>query len=447
MAIPNFSNQTTALWKYDVIVDNPPSASYNNPLGTYIIRAESLTVASGTTPNFRSYAKRRWALPFHNYSKRADRWTDTPFTLSQRYVVGTNASRYSYSNTTVQALSGAPFGYFSSVASDDPTQKVIAKLQDQISTGNADLAVSLAEAHKTAAMVAKTATRIAGALKALRRVDIAGFSNALGITISKKQRSVFYRRARLLEVGPVPFKWHKHPVTGRKYRFYPKPILQESKLQDFMSQTWLEYTYGWKPLLQDVYNTAKASASIGIEMSGQVRYVRASSKGTVSYAKRYTQNQFEYLVNCKRDISVQMGITYKIEGGGPSFTHAFGLDNPLTVAWELVPFSFVADWFLPVGTAIRSLTAYNGLVFAGGWKTTRHAWTCTVNVYGSKPWATGGGTWFVESCGGNFNQTIFIINRVGLSDFPSYGFPTFKNPLSVSHMTSAIALLQTFFKK
>jgi hypothetical protein len=43
-----------------------------------------------------------------------------------------------------------------------------------------------------------------------------------------------------------------------------------------------------------------------------------------------------------------------------------GLLNPATVAWELVPYSFIADWFVPVGDYLTGLTADCGLVFKGG---------------------------------------------------------------------------------
>jgi hypothetical protein len=38
-----------------------------------------------------------------------------------------------------------------------------------------------------------------------------------------------------------------------------------------------------------------------------------------------------------------------------------GLTNPLVVAWELIPFSFVADWFIQVGDYLTALTALQGL--------------------------------------------------------------------------------------
>ncbi|DAD51393.1 maturation protein [ssRNA phage Zoerhiza.1_33] len=40
-----------------------------------------------------------------------------------------------------------------------------------------------------------------------------------------------------------------------------------------------------------------------------------------------------------------------------AWAQAFGLDKPLTVAWNAIPFSFVVDWFVDVGEWIDSLQA------------------------------------------------------------------------------------------
>jgi len=44
-----------------------------------------------------------------------------------------------------------------------------------------------------------------------------------------------------------------------------------------------------------------------------------------------------------------------------SLINAFGLDNPLAIAWEVVPFSFVVDWFLPINRYLKNISALNGL--------------------------------------------------------------------------------------
>lgn len=50
-----------------------------------------------------------------------------------------------------------------------------------------------------------------------------------------------------------------------------------------------------------------------------------------------------------------------------------GLTNPAEVAWEVVPFSFVIDWFIPVGNFLSSLDSLVGvqdLTVCRGYKTT-----------------------------------------------------------------------------
>lgn len=439
---PNYSYLNTGSWSYDVLYPDG-SGSYGNYIGQTLIDAEALTVQSAVTENYPF--RKKYTLPFNGYQKRFDSWRDSRASLEQ-FFTG-NGNTYKYHGVTLGVLGISIFSYFSSVTVPDPTQKVVSKLQNEISLGKSDLLTSLAEAHKTAEMVATTATRIYKALKALKRADIAGFSNALGVTSSRREAKRWRQRSRLAGLTPPPFVWSKHPVTGKRYRYYPKAVVNETKLKDFMAQTWLEYTYGWKPLLQDVYNAAQASASIGIEMSNAVRSVRARSSESVEFKDKYQQSQFAVDVYCSRTVYLEMGLNFRIEDGGPTFHTAFGLDNPATMLWEVIPFSFVADWFLPVGKAIASLSAYNGLTFVSGWKSSRQVWNCTVNAGPGAPWATGGGVWHVKSYKGQFYQKIVIINRSLVYEFPQYGFPQFKNPLSVSHMTSAISLLQTFFKK
>jgi hypothetical protein len=50
-----------------------------------------------------------------------------------------------------------------------------------------------------------------------------------------------------------------------------------------------------------------------------------------------------------------------------------GLTNPASMAWAALPYSFVVDWLLPVGTMLGALSAPVGLKFQTGYTTTR-AW-------------------------------------------------------------------------
>jgi hypothetical protein len=41
-----------------------------------------------------------------------------------------------------------------------------------------------------------------------------------------------------------------------------------------------------------------------------------------------------------------------------------GITNPLLVAWDAVPLSFVVDWFLPVNNWLKQLDTYSGFTLA-----------------------------------------------------------------------------------
>lgn len=60
-------------------------------------------------------------------------------------------------------------------------------------------------------------------------------------------------------------------------------------------------------------------------------------------------------------------LDYLQSNGAP--TGAFsrlGITNPALIAWELLPWSFVADWFVPVGDYLSLLDATLGWDFQGG---------------------------------------------------------------------------------
>jgi hypothetical protein len=115
---------------------------------------------------------------------------------------------------------------------------------------------------------------------------------------------------------------------------------------------------------------------------------------------------------------------------------ALGLTNPLSVAWELTPWSFVADWVLPIGQLIDTLDAYNGKSFIGGTSTEFYRVDAKrVNrIVREAPLSHADST-----CG--YLHWRYM-NRTVLTDFPRASMKLhIKNPLSVTHALDALALL------
>lgn len=65
----------------------------------------------------------------------------------------------------------------------------------------------------------------------------------------------------------------------------------------------------------------------------------------------------------------EVKIVYKVENRTLASLNSLGLVNPLSLAWELLPMSFVVDWFIPIGGFLRQLTAPLGLEFTYGYET------------------------------------------------------------------------------
>lgn len=115
-----------------------------------------------------------------------------------------------------------------------------------------------------------------------------------------------------------------------------------------ISSRWLELQYGWLPLLGDCYEAAKA-----YELSSDTRSqrIRASSGGTFFFeGSQSTPNYISVGTGLKR-YSILAELTENL-----SVSRGLGLTDPLSVAWEIIPYSFVIDWFLPIGLYLENLS-------------------------------------------------------------------------------------------
>lgn len=114
------------------------------------------------------------------------------------------------------------------------------------------------------------------------------------------------------------------------------------------SQAWLEWRYGWRILGYDInsvveYLNHPIRDSIVEGRAGQsyTRYDEVVRPFSGYYVRHNTVGQL------KKDLSVRANVNVKFRGKS---SNAFV--SPAVTGWELIPFSFVADWFVGVGDAI-----------------------------------------------------------------------------------------------
>jgi len=162
-----------------------------------------------------------------------------------------------------------------------------------------------------------------------------------------------------------PLKSLREGVTGfynaAKERCLKAPKRHRDRLA---SDTWLEYSFGWAPLISDVQDGAKAASRIANDFHRSIM-VKARSNFTKSNAGvlgtiGVSQSGLEYRPICVDTFSAD--VTYLAEIGltvhnFPQSLVDLGLApwSVVPAVWEAIPWSFMVDYFLNVGSMLTAL--------------------------------------------------------------------------------------------
>lgn len=144
--------------------------------------------------------------------------------------------------------------------------------------------------------------------------------------------------------------------SGRAISDFIRILRQpRSKSELAIANRWLQYQYGLKPLMSDLYGTTEALAK-GIR-SGMYQHVR--SRVSDGYNREFKSSDGNFVTHFVK-ATINGTARYKISDPSLKQLSQFGITNPLLLAWELIPYSFVIDWMFPVGNFLSSLDALNG---------------------------------------------------------------------------------------
>lgn len=199
-----------------------------------------------------------------------------------------------------------------------------------------------------------------------------------------------------------------------------------------VADRWLQYQYGLRPLIQDIHGAAEELARKVTEGSYMFNTVTDSQTRTGTLSRPY--GDITATVTLQRKVKVR----YKISSSGAKTTGALGLTNPAAIAWEVIPWSFVIDWVLPIGDFLNGLDALVGVSdvkVQRGYKMT----SLSSYAFHKTPYVVGAGQ--VTSIAGGHVGRRTVTRRVSGGGL-SLGYPRFKNPLSVEHMANALALIR-----
>ncbi|UUW21364.1 MAG: maturation protein [Sanya fiers-like virus 36] len=201
---------------------------------------------------------------------------------------------------------------------------LLGKLREKVAGSSFNAAVFLGEGREALSMITTAASKIAAAWFAAKRGK---FGYAMRILVRGTDREAVWKKFR-----------QKHG-------------------QSAIASNWLELQYGWLPLLQDAEEGAKFLAEQFGDVPLTQRYVARLNRPTTLSLQGgdWFKTDFSQMKvkNAKQIVAL---ISEK------DVVQLSGLKDPLSLAWELLPYSFVADWFIPIGDYLsarslaRSLT-------------------------------------------------------------------------------------------
>lgn len=131
------------------------------------------------------------------------------------------------------------------------------------------------------------------------------------------------------------------------------------RLVDTISRRWLEYSFGWKPLISDIDDGLRALRRIREKRPPRV-LVRAEASSMEKYpSESYSYHVHDYEIYVLTERESHYGSRYygcvSVTQGVDRIPHEFGfkLDQFVPTVWELIPYSFLADYFVNIGAIIE----------------------------------------------------------------------------------------------
>jgi hypothetical protein len=123
------------------------------------------------------------------------------------------------------------------------------------------------------------------------------------------------------------------------------------------AKNFLEWHFGWSPLIQDIYTSCDI-------LSKPFRAHKASGSATESReipTGGLSPNQWKDSGKLKIKATAKVSAFIRVTNPNLNLLAQMGLTNPAVVAWELVPFSFVVDWFVNVSEFLGQFDEFIGL--------------------------------------------------------------------------------------
>lgn len=359
------------------------------------------------TPNW-GKLKASTEMPINNHFVRIDTVKEGRYTSMNADLSSPNGIYFNrFANHTETFVAPHYTGHNPTVRN-----KAITRLIDECDASlEANLAQDIAQIGQLVNLIAGTAKRVSSAALNLKKGNLLGAANML-----------FGHGPRKFGRGGPP-----------------------SKLKT-LANNWLALQYGWKPLLQDLHGSMEAFGKFMLNNSSIVAVKASASVKSFTVVNEKSGSDIVGWTSTDQTSFTKFGVRFSIDSHLKAFLAQTGFTNPLNLAWEILPFSFVADWFLPIGPYLESLSAFDGLHFVDGYEVNFSRWNgkSAINFQGN-PKGSPNPKQLVTLKSSYFAETVHF-ERARMLSWPRKSPPILKNGLSVTHAVNALALVKATFK-
>lgn len=271
------------------------------------------------------------------YVKSSDRGTQYQYSTSYRqerpYNIPTAfASRKGVISSYVgnYGADAWRFAAFAEAYNTDPRvyAQAYSRLVDKLGE-NAGLGVTLAQWKQADGMIRKRGNQLTSFTRALVRRSPIGVASALGIAVKRaesiKQQSVRYGTAKKL------------------------------------SDLWLEFWFGWKPMISDIYTACEVFDNFipWAHLSGAAKRTLDERSGD--------SGLYSEKIRLRGHVGCKVGLDVRLVNPNVRLMQQFGILNPAEIVWDAIPWSFVVGWVANVGQWLSSFTDFAGFETSNGY--------------------------------------------------------------------------------
>lgn len=215
-----------------------------------------------------------------------------------------------------------------------------------------------------------------------------------------------------------------------------------------MANAWLAYQYGWKPAMQTIYGVANFARTNLLQR--QIAHSKTISVNRSNYPQL---NQGRTILHTGTSSqTVRYGARMRVTNPPLYDLTRLTSLNPAVIAWELVPFSFVVDWFYDIGGYLADVETSLGM----GYSLENIYKTYHTRAISTQTWSEVTFGYQMPPSGGSQAYKVLLANgycdqrtyaRYPLSSLPPVPKPKWQPQLGATRILSGAALLHQLFRR